>query len=456
MENNSNIKRPVGRPRKNIETLTTVKTPNILNLEGFKMSEVYQPYINEKGTGTEWVKWDKNNLFSDELIDAFNTSPIHNSITITKKELSKGRSIMIEPDKKGIFSFLSSNKHRPTQEFIDRANSNGETFRDVLDKVFLDQFVFGMSYIQPGITRGGKLEVYHVPADRVRASKCDQQGIVSKYWYSPDWHQYARPEYKPVSIPRFDGTEKSLKTRTILPIMPYRSGNFYYSLPEWYPAMNWIKVDGMISRFHLSNLTHGLSPSLLIQLNQGQPPEEQRIKIKERIEEALTGTFNAGKFILMFNDTKDNEASIETLQVNDLDKQFVLLNDMVLQNIITSSRVTSPMLCGIKTEGQLGGANEIVNSFELFYNSAILPVQLLVMDKINTLGNLTGLKKMVIETSSPIDYVWSESVLAKILTINEMRKEIGREPLEGEDVLVDYKKETQNVPPKNNPNKDGK
>jgi hypothetical protein len=445
----------MGRPKK-IQVPVQVKEQNIFNLEGFKMSEVKQPYINEAGTTYEWIQWDRNNLFSDELIDAFNTSPIHNSITITKKEMSKGRSIMIEPDKRGIFSFLSSNKHRPTQDFIDRANSNGESLRDVLDKLFLDFYVFGMCYIQPGITKGGKLEIYHIPADRMRANKCEQQGLVKRYWYSADWHQYRRSEYIPTSFPRYDGTERGLKTQSILPIMPYRSGNFYYSLPEWYPAMNWIKVDGMISRFHLSNLTNGLSPSLLIQMNQGVPPEEQRREIKKRIEDTLTGTFNAGKFLLLFNDTKENEASIEPLQVNDLDKQFTILNEQVLQNIITSSRVTSPMLVGIKTQGQLGGANEIVNSFELFYNSAILPTQLLVMDKINQLGNLTGLKKMVIETSSPIDYVWSESVLAKILTINEMRKEIGREPLEGEDVLVDYKKETQNVPVKNNSTANGK
>lgn len=453
MENNS--KRPVGRPRKNIETIS-VKNPNIVNLEGFKMSEVKQPYINEMGSTYEWVQWDRNNLFSDDLIDAFNTSPIHNSITLTKKEMSKGKSVMIEPQKRGFFSFIDSNKHRPTQEFIDRANSNGETLRDILDKLFLDFYVFGMCYIQPGITKGGKLEIYHIPADRIRANKCEQQGIVKRFWYSSDWHQYRRKEYEPVSFPRFDGTEKGLKTQSILPIMPYRSGNFYYSLPEWYPAMNWIKVDGMISRFHLSNLSNGLSPSLLIQMNQGVPPEEQRREIKKKIEDTLTGTFNAGKFLLLFNNTKDNEASIEPLQVNDLDKQFTILNEQVLQNIITSSRVTSPMLVGIKTEGQLGGSAEIVNSFELFYNSVILPTQLLVMDNINKLGSITGLKKMVIETSSPIDYVWSESVLAKILTINEMRKEIGRDPLEGEDILVDYKKETQNVPVKNNSDKNGK
>jgi len=434
--------KPIVAPTKPVDTKT--QEP-IMNLEGFKMSEVYQPYILEQPT-TDWVKWDKDNLFSDELINGFNNSPIHNSITITKKEMSKGKSIMIEPDKKGLFSFLSSNKHRPTQDFIDKANSNGESLMDVLDKVFLDYYVFGSSYIQPGITKGGKLEIYHIPTDRVRVNKCEQTGIIKKYWFSADWHQYRKDEYKPEMIPRFDFKNHDFKSKSLLPIVPYRSGNFYYPLPEWYSAMNWIKIDGMISRFHMSNLQNGLSPSLLIQMNQGVPPETQRAEIKKKIEDTLTGTFNAGKFLLLFNDTKENEATIEQLNANDLDAQFILLNDMVLQNIITASRVTSPLLCGIKAAGQLGTSNELVNSFELFYNSVVKPVQIKVMTEINKLGSLNGLKNMVIETSAPIDYVWSESILGKILTINEMRKEIGKEPMEGQDILIDYKKETKDVP----------
>ena len=40
-----------------------------------------------------------------------------------------------------------------------------------------------------------------------------------------------------------------------------------------------------------------------------------------------------------------------------------------------SHRVTSPMLFGIKTEGQLGGRSELIEAYEAFQTSYIEPRQ---------------------------------------------------------------------------------
>jgi hypothetical protein len=54
---------------------------------------------------------------------------------------------------------------------------------------------------------------------------------------------------------------------------------------------------------------------------------------------------------------------------------FMQLNEQVQQEILMSHRVTSPMLFGIKTEGQLGGRNELIEAYEAFQTSYVEPRQ---------------------------------------------------------------------------------
>jgi hypothetical protein len=86
------------------------------------------------------------------------------------------------------------------------------------------------------------------------------------------------------------------------------------------------------------------------------------------------------------------------------------------------------MLFGIRTEGQLGGRNEMATAFQLFQNTYITPKQNAIEVILN---DLVGLKNKV--TFIPIEPVmpeFSEQTLATILTKDEMREIIGRKPLE--------------------------
>ena len=403
------------------------------------------PKITEE-IQNDWVKWGSNNLFPSVLVDAINSSPTHNSIMLLKRQLTEGKRVIVAPDdgKKGLLNkFLTRGSDKKTEEFIAICNDDGESLHDVIGKIAFDQWVFGQSYFQPVYKKDGRLQIYHIPTEYVR-SGIAVEGRVKNYWFTQSWKDYRKEQYKPTNIQLFDplGNKKS---QSIIPIKSYRPGTFYYPLPEYYPCMNWILIDGDIARHHRSNLQYGLVSSMLIQFNNGVPPEEMRHEIRDKIEEQLAGSRNSGKMMLLFNDNKDNEATIETLDTPDIDKMYVTLNEMVLQNILTASRLTSPLLIGIKTEGQLGVVDEMKSSYELFYNSVILPTQKKIMKEINKVGLVSGLKPMVIETPSPLDFMFSESILGKVLTINELRKEIGYDEHPDGDKLIEYTKETDNM-----------
>ena len=57
------------------------------------------------------------------------------------------------------------------------------------------------------------------------------------------------------------------------------------------------------------------------------------------------------------------------------DGYYTTINDMSIQQILTAHRITSPMLLGIKTEGQLGGRAELIDARVLFEHNVIEPMQ---------------------------------------------------------------------------------
>jgi hypothetical protein len=95
-----------------------------------------------------------------------------------------------------------------------------------------------------------------------------------------------------------------------------------------------------------------MMPSKLIQFFNGEPSDEKKGDIERRFKNKFTGSENAGNIILAFNNNQTTPISISDLSGTDLDKMFVELNKTVQQQVLSGHNVTSPMLFGIKTEGQ--------------------------------------------------------------------------------------------------------
>ena len=125
---------------------------------------------------------------------------------------------------------------------------------------------------------------------------------------------------------------------------------------------------------------NGLAPSMLINFNNGTPNQEQRELIEQRIAQKFSGSSNAGKFILAFNDNKDSQAEITPVQLNDAHNQYQFLSTESQSKILVAHRVVSPMLLGIKDSTGLGNnADEIKTASLLMDNTVIRPFQELLI-----------------------------------------------------------------------------
>jgi hypothetical protein len=97
------------------------------------------------------------------------------------------------------------------------------------------------------------------------------------------------------------------------------------------------------------------------------------------------GTNNAGNLMYIDVDSPENAPKVEPIPQNGADGYYTTINDMVTQKILTAHRITSPMILGIKTAGQLGGRDEVTDAYLLLVNTVIRPFQQNILQVIEDL-----------------------------------------------------------------------
>ena len=156
----------------------------------------------------------------------------------------------------------------------------------------------------------------------------------------------------------------------------------------------------------------GLAPSMLINFNNGTPDPEQRELIERRIYEKFSGSSNAGKFILAFNDNAETAADIQPIQLSDAHNQYQFLSDESARKILVSHRVVSPMLLGIKDNTGLGNnADELKTATLLMDNTVIRPFQRLLIENFEQILAYNGISlNLYFKTLQPLEFTDLDNV----------------------------------------------
>jgi hypothetical protein len=150
---------------------------------------------------------------------------------------------------------------------------------------------------------------------------------------------------------------------------------------DYQGGLQYAELEEEVSNYHLNNIMNGLAPSMLINFNNGTPNQQERQLIESKIARKFSGTSNAGKFILAFNDNKESQAEITPVQLSDAHNQYQFLSEEATKKIMVAHRIVSPMLLGIKDQSGLGNnADEIKTASLLMDNTVIRPFQELLID----------------------------------------------------------------------------
>jgi hypothetical protein len=315
----------------------------------------------------DFVMYGEDNNYYQYLIDLYNGSPTNHACINGISEMIYG---------KGLDATDSDRKPDQYAQMISLFK------KDVVRKVIYDYYLMGGAAIQVIYGKGRQriVQLEHIPVETLRAEKSGESGDIEAYYYFHDWTEY-KPSSKPTRIPAF-GT--STEGREILFIKPYKAGYYYYSPPAYTGGLQYAELEGEISNFHMNNIKNGLSPSMIINMNNGIPNEEERSLIENKIANKFSGSSNAGKFILSFNDNTDSQATIEPIQLSDAHQQYQFLSTESQEKILVAHRIVSPMLLGVKNNTGLGNnADELEKASILMDNMVIRPYQNLMIDAFN-------------------------------------------------------------------------
>ena len=363
------------------------------NLLSINLGSSTAPKIQEV-RGRDYIEYSDEdglwkNLYPNFLIDLYYNSSTHSAIINSTADMIAGEDIVVDEEEGMDLIEIAKLK-----AFLKKANSN-ESWHQVIKKVAFDFKLQGgyALHVIYNKERTAIVEAYHVPVERVRAGRPNAMGKVDTYYISADWSNVR--SNKPYPVAAFNTNDRTSGSQLIY-TGSYSPNMDCYYVPDYLASINWALIDSKVSTYHLQNIENSFSGSYLFSFNNGIPLEEERNQIERDITNKFSGSANAGKFLMSFSDDKTRSPEIHPLNTADLSDQYITLQTLLVQNILTGHRVTSKTLLGIDSaDGFSSSADELLNAANFYQNTVIRPFQL------NILGTLQKIFASIIAQLFP-------------------------------------------------------
>ena len=342
------------------------------NIVTFRDYSIGEPYV-EKTTRNGWIKFGADNLYPDLILNLVNASPLQKAILETKK------------------TYILGAGQEKTEDNIYTPHMF-ESWFELFSKCTSDMVYFGAFAVQAILNESGnRFSFYHTPVNQVRFSQYNENNIIETAYLCTDWSR-AQKNRNVVEIPMF-GTETPQKGKSyLIYFKPYQPNNYYYAVPEWMAAANYISADGELSRYYNNYIRNNFSANLSIKFPY-EPTEEKKQELYKNLMASFGGAENAGNIILLFGQDGQNPEISNIESVNaDLYNSVV---DIIKSAIISANRLTSPVLAGIGTStGFSSKSDELIAAYTQFKLTVIANERKFIVDGFNKLLEMNGLNRV--------------------------------------------------------------
>tara|TARA_R100000734_G_C3319284_1_gene114968 strand:- start:14065 stop:15222 length:1158 start_codon:yes stop_codon:yes gene_type:complete len=353
----------------------------------------------------DWIPFGADNLFPQYLAELKRQSSTHRSVLAQKTTFTTGG------------GFLSDNKE--LVDFISDVNANGESLKDCFKKLADDYFTYGNAYLE-GVIYDGGVNFYHKDASTARLGKNKKH-----VYFHPDWTDYRKNKDKTQRIPIYPNVSNS---RFIIHYKDYESTFSFYGLPDYVAALEHIAIDYEIGKFNHTNFKNGFSPSAIVTVN-GDFGEAEAEKFVEAAKDTLTGSGNNSKILFLVKNGDDSRGTDVQIINNKEDGDFLDLQKLTDQNIITAHR-WQPALSGIISSGKMNNTgSEIRIAYDLAMSTVIRDTTNILLDPIKrVISNEMGIdtEDLTVAYEPPISFL-SDIDPKQVLTINEQRAMLNKD-----------------------------
>ena len=317
-----------------------------------------------EGRGKNYVTWGDGDDYPNFLYQSYLDCPIVSTVI------------------NGTADFICGNSVKPAISGFEYPNKTGESWEDLFSKLAIDYLIFGIAYIQViRNNRGDIAEFYHLDSRYVRSDEYNQLFFYNKE-FGKKWGRSSKTLIYPKYIDGSDAASSVICIKT-----PQSRG--VYGTPIWGSALKSVMTEIGIDSFHLNELDNNFSVSAIINFNNGQPSDDQVDEIEQNVQEKFTGSENAGRFLLSFNNGKDNATTVERLGTDDFDKRYESLAKKTQQQIFTAFGA-NPNLFGIPTENNGFSNEQYEESFRLYNRTRVRPLQKRMIDAFDKVFGVMG------------------------------------------------------------------
>lgn len=392
------------------------------NIKVLELSSYSAPEIKEDKRN-EWVNYGEENDYFNFLIDRYRNSTTNNSIINNITRLVYGY---------GVGALNGNRKPNEYAQFVSMFDKSD------VRKMVLELKMLGQCAIQVHYSKDRKTikKFFHIPVQLLRPEKCNKDGEIEAYYYSDDWSD--PKTYVPTRLDAFGFGSKDIE---ILYVQPYSVGMKYFSNVDYLGGIPYSVLEEEVSDYLINLVQTGFSAQKLINFNNGAGTPEQQADIYRSVTNKLTGSKGA-KLIVSFNDDKDAATTIDDIPLNDAPEHYQYLSEECMRKIMLSHNVTSPLLFGIaSTNGFSSNADELKNSFILFDNMVIRPMQELLVDAFDKILSYNNISlDLYFQTLKPLEFN-DRGVKDKNTEDIELSKEFDIDEIEvekyGEDINLD-------------------
>ena len=369
-----------------------------MKLNFVELSHYNIPHLVEK-TNQDWISFGEDNRYPDYLLELFLGSAINGA-------LIKSIGAMIYGE--GLDATDKDESLAKKESWLRFNNLMHSSPDDVIKDLALDLKLFGGCYVNVIWSKDRKkiAKISHIGAQYIRSGKMID-GEVQTYYYSADWSNIKKSEYKPRPYAAFSMTDRTQASQ-ILMIRDKNPALFYGFAPDYVASTDYIQLDLEIAQFHLSNISNGMFPSMAINFANGIPTDEERRTIERQIQQKFSGSGNSGRILTSFNQGKDTAPEIVPINTNDASESYQFLSKEVVNKVLSGHRVTSPLLFGIRAEGGGLGSNadELRDSYSLFNNTVILPFQNVLLKGLDKIFKVNDIHlDLYFKTLKPADFI---------------------------------------------------
>jgi hypothetical protein len=356
------------------------------NIHVVDLARYESPVVHENSRDN-WVDYGEDNNYFQYLIDRYTYSPTNNAIINNIAKLIYGRGL----------NALDASK-KPDQYAQMRVMFNKDCIRKmIMDAKMLGQFAIQVIYSKDH-SRIDK--AYHIPVHLLRPEKCNKDGEIEAYYYSDNWTDTKK--FPPKRIPSFGTSKEQIE---ILYIRPYSVGLKYFALVDYQGALPYAVLEEEIADYLINEVQNNFSGTKLINFNNGTPTEEQMADTERLVKSKLTGS-KGERVIISFNNNKEQATEVIDVPLNDAPSHYEYLSDECMRKIMLGHNVTSPLLFGVSSSnGFSSNADELKNSFILYYNMVVRPYQELILDALDRILAYNGVNlKLYFETLKPLEF----------------------------------------------------